>query len=283
MTGALFLDWATVAVSLFNTILLLWLGLTVLLNAERRTLQQAQRRRWGVWLIGGGLLMGGLFFASHSAILGHNLSYVSQGANFWWQVGWVPVVASPFAWYAGFWDDKTTRLHRRQRPWFILTLSLAAGIAGLLLFTNALPSYWQVVQLDLAATLSVSGVPLLILVYPLYVVLCIGLSLDTLRRPGPSSRLMGDLARRRARPWLVAASIALLLASLLVAVVVVWIALHAQRGLTYRTYAEAAYGVAWFDLLIASLIAAAIILIGVAATIGMERQVYISDKRDRAG
>ena len=48
MTGSFFLDWAIMAVSLFNTILLLWLGLTVLLNAERRT--------WGVWLAGGGLL-----------------------------------------------------------------------------------------------------------------------------------------------------------------------------------------------------------------------------------
>ena len=36
MTGNLFLDWATMAVSLFNTILAFWLGLTVLLRAERR-------------------------------------------------------------------------------------------------------------------------------------------------------------------------------------------------------------------------------------------------------
>ena len=33
MTGSFFLDWAIMAVSLFNTILLLWLGLAVLLNA----------------------------------------------------------------------------------------------------------------------------------------------------------------------------------------------------------------------------------------------------------
>ena len=35
MTRAFFLNWAIMAVSLFNTILLLWLGLTVLLNAEQ--------------------------------------------------------------------------------------------------------------------------------------------------------------------------------------------------------------------------------------------------------
>ncbi len=39
--------WGSRAVSFFNTIALLWLGLTVLLNAERQ--------RWGTWLAGGGL------------------------------------------------------------------------------------------------------------------------------------------------------------------------------------------------------------------------------------
>ena len=41
MTGEPLLDWAIMAVSLFNTVLLLWLGLTVLLNAERRPLENA--------------------------------------------------------------------------------------------------------------------------------------------------------------------------------------------------------------------------------------------------
>ncbi len=42
MTNNFLLDWALMAVSLFNTILPLWLGLTVLLNAERRN--------WSIWL-----------------------------------------------------------------------------------------------------------------------------------------------------------------------------------------------------------------------------------------
>src|SRR4051794_29964236 len=86
------LDWAIMAVSLFNVIVLLWLGCTVLLNSERRS--------WGVWLAGGGLLLGGFFFVSHSAMLGHGLRDVGAGMDFWWQVGWLPVVALPFAWYA---------------------------------------------------------------------------------------------------------------------------------------------------------------------------------------
>ena len=42
MSGNFYLDWAIMAVSLFNTILLIWLGLTVLLNSDRHT--------WGIWI-----------------------------------------------------------------------------------------------------------------------------------------------------------------------------------------------------------------------------------------
>ena len=40
------------ALAFFNTVALTWLGLTVLLNADRNKL--------GTWLTGGGLLLGGL-------------------------------------------------------------------------------------------------------------------------------------------------------------------------------------------------------------------------------
>jgi hypothetical protein len=262
MTGRFFLDWATMAVSLFNTILLLWLGLTVLLNAEQRT--------WGIWLAGGGLLMGGAFFISHTAILGNGLGYASRGMDFWWHLGWGPVVATPFAWYliilwyAGFWDKQSTSLRRRQRPWFVLAALLTVGLVVLLIFANPLPSYWQVAQLNLSATPSIGGIPLLILAYPLYIVFCISLSLDVLRRPGPAARMMGDLARRRARPWLVAASLALLLVSLLVAWVMIWIVLNARQRALYGLYESMSLTVTWFDLGIAALIAAAILLQGQA-------------------
>jgi signal transduction histidine kinase len=260
MNGEFLLEWATMAVSLFNTILLLWLGLTVLLNAERRT--------WGVWLTGSGLLMSGAFFISHSAILGHGLYHVSREMNFWWHAGWVPVILSPFAWYvvmlwyAGFWEEGHSPLRRRQRPWFIFTVLLAVGVFGLLVFANPLPSYSQVRQLDLSATPAIGGTPLLILIYPLYIVLCISLSLDVLRRPGPSGRVMGDLARRRARPWLAATSVVLLLVSLLVAWVMLWIVLNARQRALYGVYTDMSLTVAWFDLAISSLIAVANVLLG---------------------
>ena len=262
MTGNFPLDWATQAVSLFNAILLFWLGLTVLLNAERRTL--------GLWLAGGQLLMGAAFFISHSIILGYGQSIFNPGVNFWWRLGWIPVIALPYAWYgvmlwyAGYWSERSepsSTLRHRHRLWFALDSCLAAFIIGLLIFANPLPSFSQVAQLKLNATPSIGGIPVLILVYPLYIALCIGLSLDVLRHPAPSGRLMGDLARRRARPWLFAASFVQLGVSALVGMVMLGVILSAGRRAFDHTMAVT---VALFDLVIAGLIAVAILLVGQA-------------------
>jgi signal transduction histidine kinase len=262
VTGVFLLDWGMMAVSLLNTILLLWLGFTVLLNAERRT--------WGIWLAGAGLLMGGAFFVSHSSMLGHDLHYATRGMEFWWRAGWAPVVALPIAWYtvmlwyAGFWADRDAPLRRRHRAWFALAVFLALLIVGLFLLSNPLPSYLQVAQLNWAGTPLVAGVPLLFLIYPVYVVLCIVLPLDALGRPGFSGRPMGDLARRRARPWLVATSVVLLLVSLLVAGSMVWILTSAQRRMADNVYEEMALTVAGLDLVISTLIAISVVLLGQA-------------------
>jgi signal transduction histidine kinase len=167
-------------------------------------------------------------------------------------------------WYVGFWADRDVPLRRRHRVWFAFDAILALLIVGLFLFGNPLPSYGQVAQLDWAATPLVAGVPLLFLIYPLYVVLCIVLSLDAMGHPGFSRRLMGDLARRRARPWLVATSVVLLLVSLLVAGSMAWILMGAQRRLLYDVYEAMALTVAGLDLIISSLIAVSVFLLGQA-------------------
>ncbi len=95
MSNSILLNWAIMAVSFFNTILLLWLGATVLLNAERRD--------WGIGLATGGLLLGGAFFVSHTAILGlfigghlvsgytaiisEGLLVIGRNMIFWWTTG----------------------------------------------------------------------------------------------------------------------------------------------------------------------------------------------------
>jgi signal transduction histidine kinase len=270
LSGNFLLDWASMAFSLFNTILLVWLGLTVLLNAERRT--------WGVWLAAEGLLMGAAFFISHSAILGQNpySLFANTGAwpsqiEVWWHAGWGLVIASPFAWYVlmlwytGFWDSRESALYRRQLPWFVLSVLLTLFMLGLLIFANPLPDFVHAVQLDLSGVPALGGIPLLILAFPIYILLCIFLSLDGLLRPAPSGRLMGDMARRRARPWLLGSTFVLLAVSLLVGCVLFWLVAYAQaRPIQLIDYIRLATTLAWFDLALAALLAVTILLLGQA-------------------
>ncbi len=256
------------AVSLINVILISWLGLTVLLNAERRA--------WGVWLAGGGLLLAAAFFISHTAILGLGPDFASRGLEWWWRAGWVPLVALPFVWYAiiawytGFLDippQPTAAIlaqRRQHRIWFFITLLFCVALVSLLLFTSPLPTFSQAAQLNLSTQIQIGGLPLILLTYPLYILLCIGLSLSALRRPMPSGRMMGDLARRRARPWLIAASSLLLLVSFLVGGLIAWAIRTAQtRGLSYNV-AAVSNTVALWDLVIALLILCAVFMVGQA-------------------
>src|SRR5512139_2539527 len=99
-------EMAARAVSLFDAVAYLWLGLTVLLNSERRVA--------GVWLGGMGLLLAGLFFSVHSALVGEGAealaTQVASGAlEIWWRRAWTLFVIPPYlwclvvAWYGGVW------------------------------------------------------------------------------------------------------------------------------------------------------------------------------------
>jgi len=259
MTGRHILDWASMAVSLFNTIVLIWLGLTVIFNAQKRTV--------GMWIVASQLLLAGIFFLSHTVILSQPFISSSPDLNFWWQVGWLPVVALPYAWYAvmlwysGFWESRSSSLYRRHIYIFILSSVFALLITAMLYLANPLPSVTQLMRLNIKAGLSLFGLPLIILIYPFYIGACIALSIDALRRPAPTARMMGDLARQRARPWLMSASIILVLVGLLVGGVMVWAFTIARAGLIHPSFANT---IAWFDLIIASLIAVVVMLVGQA-------------------
>jgi signal transduction histidine kinase len=265
MTGDFTLDWALLAASLFNTILLLWLGLTVILNADSRS--------WGIWLATAGLLLGAIFFVSHSAILGHGVSPITPGLNFWWQIGWVPIAALPFVWYlvmlwyCGYWErgggkgPAENKLYQRQRGWFALTLLTGLILAGYLLFFRPLPSFSQLATNNLGSSPAVIGFPILVLGYPVYTLLCTGLSIDALRHPHPSVRLMGDPARNHARRWLISASLILLTVGLLVGWVMGWIVRNVEQGLLSANTLET---VGRFDFIVESLIAISILLLGQA-------------------
>ena len=265
MTPNPLLNWAMLAVSLFNALLLAWLGLTVLLNSDRR--------RWGIWVAGGGMLLGAAFFVSHSALLG--LGLVDLGWDtliFWWSLGLLSAITLPFLWYvimlwyAGYWGDVDSRLHHRQRPWFILAAGLLLlGIAGVASAAISLgidaPRFgsWF-----LYLRFSDSGIPVLVLGFSFYMLLCIVLSLDALRDPGPSTRVMGRLARRRARPWLAGASITLFFVAVIVTGALFWVGQQSREFLLSEVYAKTGPALALMDLVVSLLIALVIILLGQA-------------------
>lgn len=316
MSNSILLNWAIMAVSFFNTILLLWLGATVLFNAERRD--------WGIGLATGGLLLGGAFFVSHTAILGlfigghmvsgytaiisEGLLVIGRNMIFWWTAGLIPAIVLPFAWYlimlwyGGFWNDRNlsgygygrspdraisgsvtdrpergeksapsvksanTSLYRRQRYLFWLVVGLlVSGLGGLVIgiILLAIPTQ-ALLNLRIFIRWSIAGIPFMALAYSGYVVLCIALSLDALRRPGPTPRVMGNEARQRARPYLIGASLALLVVSLMVAGILLWAVQETRHMMLYQFYDQFIELIAWFDLIVAAIIGIVILLLGQA-------------------
>lgn len=273
MSGQVLLDWPALALSLFNAFILCWLGFTILLEADRRA--------FGVWLTVDGLLLGAVFFIAHTAILRNGWQWDNPLVNFWWRAGWWPLILSPFAWYcvilwySGFWDDISSSLNRRQAPWFGLTLIATAGLLVWMVLANPLPDL-------IGEPGDLSHFTLLAIAFPAYILLCILLALDAILHPGPTPRLMGQEARQRARPWLLASTLVLLVVCFLVAFALIW-GINSY-SMTYRTEPKAAVSVllplTGLDVIIEILITAAILLIGQAA---MVYEVFSSNPLPRSG
>ncbi len=266
MTDSPLLNFLLQLVSLFNTMLLLWLGPTIALNSERP--------RWFIWLAGLAVMLAGLFFVLHSIILASSIGAIAADLRVWWLVGWLPLIFLPAAWYgmtlwySGYVDLSMTT-HKR---WPILTpaftniwerlafggvIALTGLVSLLFLSSNPLPA--NAAQLPV---LQLLPNVLFALLYPINIIVCMVLSLYTLRRPRPAVRWMGDEARTRARPWLMATGALLLIVTLLVAWGVLWL-LQFGRGLSVPDlYLQKTTQIAWFDVLIATVIALAILTLG---------------------
>src|SRR5512139_13192 len=182
------------AVSLFNTVLLLWLGLTVLLTGDRR--KEAT-------IAGGvGLLLGSLFFMGHTLLIAHTVDFFGGGVNIVWRVMWFVLVVAPYFWglalfyYSG--DPAAGRWVRR-----VLTAAMLFMVLSLFVIFP-LPSFMEFV---LAPALA----PVIAWLYVPYLFLCFVLPLIALRRPRTRKALWRD-PFRRARPWLIAAAAMLTLA-----------------------------------------------------------------------
>jgi signal transduction histidine kinase len=248
-----FLNWAMRAVSFFNTITLFWLGLTVLLNAERR--------RWGTWVAAFGLLIGGAFFAGHSTIVSLVFGSLDMQTAFWWRLIWLPFIFLPYLWYLVIvWYTGVLRTGRQRVLLWIV--SVLGAVALSLLFTHHLPSYEELTGSAETSSFAFGGITTGLLIYPVYSVLCIVLALSALSRPAGSERFMGDLAQRRARPWLISASFVLLAVSLSVGGVAVWLLEGVKsRQIIFTSPATQTLLMA-LDVLIATLSAGAVVLVG---------------------
>jgi signal transduction histidine kinase len=263
MSGNLWLDWLTLSVSIFNTIIMLWMGLMILLSSDKRT--------WGVWLAAGGLLAGSLFFVSHTAIIGQEISFFTPGTNFWWHVGWGPVVAAPFGWYivmlwfSGYWENVESNLHIRHKAWLSVTIIYAILLIVLFIFLNPLSSLSPRTNIDYESGPAFTGIPLLFIAYPVFIFMCIALSMDTLIRPGPTGRFMGEQAREKARSWLVGASFILLVVAVLVGFAILWVLQNAQQSIVLpELYGNIAPTLGVMDLILSILIGAVVLLVGQA-------------------
>ncbi|MFN8531618.1 MAG: hypothetical protein U0670_23685 [Anaerolineae bacterium] len=257
VTGHFALDWAILSVSLFNTIIQLWLGITLLLTADRR--------HRGVWLLGGGALAGAAFFISHTAILAQQSMLNPDGLDFWWQIGWIPVMIAPFAWYVlmlwygGYWTAPSSRLRQRHRlPFSVMAVLIAVSVM-LLIILKPIPTYNEIIRADLSHALRIGGIPLLA-AFPILMAFCILLALDALRGAAHTIRQSSDPARQQSLPWLLGASAVLLIVSLCVLLFVGVVSLERQRSLD--SFTVGLVGV--FDLVLSLLIAAAVLMMGQA-------------------
>lgn len=258
--------WAMVALSLFNAMVLIWLGLTVLVNAERRG--------FGACLAGGGMLLGGAVFLAHTAALNYSLESLVRSIGTWWGGAWIALLVLPGAWYGlmlwccGYWDDRDSLLHRRHRLWLALAGATALGLTVLLLWAEPQRLLRHLALLILSSPAPDVRATLLAIAYPVYLLGCIGLSLDALWRPAPSGRLMGDLARRRARPWLVATTGLQLAVSLMTAGAILWVVIRALHDdLNTAGGVDAVgmeMGINGFDFAVCLLIAMAVVCLGKA-------------------
>jgi len=255
----LLLTWGGLAVSFYITISLMWLGFMVLLIGSRRSP--------GTWLVSIGLLLGALFFTSHTAILGRGLGSTGLGMNFWWWVSWTPAIVAPLAWYGMILWHTGFRPSAGQshRGWLILVLGLAGAVVLLILFANPLPTYQYVAGRGLEVGPGLGGIPLLVLAYMAYSILCYLLPLDLLRRPARAGTPLADRSRELARPWLAAASVAMLLAGIVLA----WTAWWALKTTPLPSLSDPAAErtVKLFDLAVQLLIALAITLLGRAVVV----------------
>ena len=146
---------------------------------------------------------------------------------------------------------------------------------------TGLPSFSDAVNLRFGDTALLFGAPWFLVLYPIYILTCLGLSFAALLRPAPVATHQGLAARSRARPWLLAANMLLVIVALLVTAIMAWVARTPGPAATNDLFARTlplqsgsiptadsarrlALGIAWADLVISALLTGVICCMGYA-------------------
>ena len=195
------------AVSMFNAIICLWLGLTVWLDGGRER---------GPRLAASGMLMAGVFFLIHAAVINKGAPITSIGIPLWWRVISVPSLLAPYAWYATMvWytgvGGRALLLHQL----LLVLVGLFIGVIVLLLTAiYPLPPEFRTLALRIVPAWLVAGLPFLIAGYLLTLIICFVLPVHALwTGPGRRKHLPAH-AWAQVRTWLVRTSLLGLLAGI---------------------------------------------------------------------
>ena len=131
-----------IAISVFNLMIYLWLGLTVLLNGNRQSRV--------TWIGGIGLLAAALFFLCHGALVGAGVPGGPSPVDIWWRLAWAPAFIAPFLWAAtGLRYADVTGAWRRMRLPVLQSVAVIGVLAALLTIPawSAIASYGDFIRL----------------------------------------------------------------------------------------------------------------------------------------
>jgi len=254
------LEWGLYTVSLVNIILLTWLGLTVLLNADRRD--------WGIWLAGGSMFVGAGLYLFHAVFMSVGTPEISPLLVARWPIVWAAGFALPCAWYAamlwhaGYWDHRAGMRHHRLHSLVIAALCALVIVVALVILTSPFPLYRPYELQYFLYGPALRTVPVVVIIYGLGILACVAMSLDALAYPAPASRAMSELARRRSRPWLSSTSFALLAVALLVGVALIVFTPTLSVTSFAKVSEEFKQQFALMDLAVSSLVTLAVFLLG---------------------
>lgn len=242
--------------------MLLWLGLTVLLNSRGRA--------WGNVLAGIGLLLGGAFFLAHSAALDFSLEALLDGSPGWWMFVALPLLALPFGWMVlmlwscGFWDDPKSRLARRARFPLYLGVALFIALAALCIYGAPHADRSPFGDLKPGNGATYRSIRAISLLYPPFLLLCTATALYALSRPVPSGKMMTEEARRRARPYLLISSLVQVTGSIGVGIALVLFGYLSFSTPLYSLYSQFSGWLDLADLMMATGVSVAVMLLGKA-------------------